>query len=190
MLITALVSVCIVIGLELFSHIINYTIKCVINVLSIIFGSHITTFILNYVTFIGVIHHELSHMIFAFITGAKIVSFKLFKVFNHKDSLGTVKINPRGPYIIRGLQLGLSAIAPLITGIINVSLVVWYILSNNLSIVYIVALIYCIVSIVLHMTLSNADIDSYRKGRISIGLIIWIILFLGYKVEIVYNILR
>lgn len=190
MLITALVSVCIVIDLELLSYIINYTTKCIIKVLSIIFGSHITTFILNYVTFVGVIHHELSHMIFAFITGAKIVSFKLFKIINHKDSLGTVKIVPRGPYIIRGLQLGLSAIAPLINGIISVNLMVWYILNNNLSIVCNITLIYCIVSIVLHMTLSNADIESYRKGRISIGLIIWIILFLGYKVEIVYNILR
>lgn len=138
----------------------------------------------NYISFIGVIHHELSHIIFALITGAKIKRFKLFRIKQTTDNLGTVIIIPRGPNIIRGLQLSLSAIAPIITGVLSVYYLYTYIIVvyNDLG-VRVVAW-YIIISILMHMNMSKADFKAYLNGVVSTILISWIILYLVYLVKV------
>lgn len=56
-------------------------------------------------TYIGVIHHELSHAFLAILTGAKVLKISLAKKGTvHNGQLGSVTFAPRGPKVIRNIQ--------------------------------------------------------------------------------------
>ena len=57
-----------------------------------VFDTVIANVICNYITMPGVVHHELSHAVAAFIFGAKI---KKIRILPNKDSLGEVFIQPQ-----------------------------------------------------------------------------------------------
>ena len=75
-------------------------------------------------TAVGVIFHELSHLLFAFLTGAKIEGFRLyrFKRSEDDDVLGYVNYAPRGFFLMRTVQNTLTGIAPALLGSANVCL--------------------------------------------------------------------
>lgn len=74
------------------------------------------------VTAIGVIHHELSHLLVAIFTGARIDGVKLYKIFQKQDDevLGYVNYTPRGLYPFRCIQQTLIGIAPGILGMVQI----------------------------------------------------------------------
>ena len=82
-------------------------------------------------TAIGVIHHELSHLLVAFITGACIDGVQLYN-FRRKEGeevLGYVNYTPRGFFLMRTIQKALIGIAPGILGSFNVcafGYIAWY----------------------------------------------------------------
>lgn len=125
------------------------------------------------ITFIGVVHHELSHALFALISGAKITSMDLFKPKN--GTLGSVSISPRGSGILKSIQMTLTAIAPVVTGMISMSLIVWIGIKNNLDIWWTVILIYLFLSILFHSTMSKADLKCALKGLPICVIIIFIV---------------
>lgn len=85
---------------------------------ALVFGPKIAQFIDSRLTFIGVIHHELSHILLALLSGAKIADFELFKP--NGRTLGEVKIIPRGPIFLKAIQKSLSGMAPIICGMASV----------------------------------------------------------------------
>lgn len=180
------------VGIQLCILIMGKVIECVIRYLMKLsyrfIGKSLTNLIFNYITFIGVIHHEVSHILFAVVTGAKVRNVKLFKVVSQTNSLGSVSIITKGPRILRDLQSGLVAIAPMITGIISIYIGLRS-LTGKTSLVEEISILYIVLSIFIHMMLSDADIKAYKNSCISITIIIWIILYLVYMVEIKYNIL-
>ncbi|MBR3575037.1 MAG: hypothetical protein IKN97_07705 [Lachnospiraceae bacterium] len=116
----------------------------------------------NYLTIPGVMWHELSHALFAFVTLAKVNKIELFKPRN--GSLGRVNFTPRGPYLLRCLQLSLASCAPVITGMLAVFGYMHLIGSYSFSLPVHILLGYLIICIVLHMTMSGADLKLYFKG--------------------------
>lgn len=126
------------------------------------FGANFTNVFMNRITFIGVVHHELAHALFALLTGAKIVKVNLFKPDEKTDSLGSVTYAPRGPLILRAIQLSLASIAPVICGFISCFLIYKYLLFGAVWKLFVFGFI--LLCIVIHMNLSTQDIKTALKG--------------------------
>lgn len=142
----------------------GYLEKIVGNFIAKHIGVKSALFIMNRLTFIGVIHHELSHALFAVVSGAKIREMNLFKP--QGNSLGSVQIIPRGNKIIQSVQLTLTAIAPVVTGLISMC-TIGYFISINIEIMLvwqIILIAYLFISIFFHSTMSTADLKCAIKG--------------------------
>lgn len=133
----------------------------------------------NTITFMGVVFHELSHAFIAFILGAKIRKINLYKKTGNR--LGSVMYSPKGPAILRSLQMSLSAAAPVFMGAIA-QIYIFYILQNmHMPIWACLILYYLSFSIALHMDMSAEDIGVYLKGiPICLLLIVIIMAIVGY----------
>ena len=142
----------------------GYLEKIVGNFIAKHIGVKCALFIMNKLTFVGVAHHELSHALFAFISGAKIREINLFKP--QGNSLGSVQIVPRGNKILKSIQLTLTAIAPVVTGIISMCTIAYFV-SINIEIMLvwqIILIAYLFISIFFHSTMSTADLKCAIKG--------------------------
>ena len=136
-------------------------------------------FFANTLTFPGVVYHELSHALFAFLTGAKVNEIKLYQ--KKAGHLGYVNYTPRGPWAIRCIQLSLASCAPVVTGLAAVAGILYLFVSGIGMPVYLKALlIYLGISVLIHMDMSGADLKSYGKGIPFVFLLIFIISF-GYQ---------
>lgn len=138
-------------------------------------GRLVTLLIANYLTFVGTMHHELSHAIFAFCTGAKIIKIDLFYPAGH--TLGKVIFKPRGNAITKSIQLTMSAIAPVVLGCITEYFLISYVSANSLNGIASFIIYYLIISILLHMTMSKQDIKNAIKGLPICTIIIYWIIF-------------
>ena len=138
-------------------------------------GYDVTMFIMNNLTFVGTVHHELSHALFAFLTGAKISEIKLYNPEN--GVLGSVSYYPKGNVFFQCIQCTLSSIAPVICGFFTLSL-----LSNNYNTLTGIGipnwlLIYLMISIFSHMTMSSQDIKVSLKGLLAFILVLFVIMY-------------
>ena len=135
--------------------------------------------IINYGTIPGVMHHELSHALFAFLTGAKVTEIKLFKLLSFDGTLGSVSYQTRGGRILQGLQSFFSAIAPIPCGIVSSLLLYVYALPHARGNIALVILVYyLIICIVLHMELSLLDLVNLFQGLPVVFVMITIVYFL------------
>ncbi len=135
-------------------------------------------FVVNTLTFPGVYYHELSHALFAFLSGAKVNKIKLYE---KKDGhLGYVTYTPRGFWFTRSIQLCLASCAPVIMGLIAEAILIRIIYNTALPTWGIVILFYLAFSILLHMDMSKPDIRSYLKGCPFFFLLAFVILFLTH----------
>ena len=124
-------------------------------------------FIDSKLTFIGVIHHEISHTLLAVLTGAKIKRFSLFNLTG--DKLGEVIITTRGPKLLQSIQLTASAFAPVICGVFSIYYIGRYSLIGELEGLKGLGEIFdtiFVMSIAYHMTLSKQDIKVAMRGII------------------------
>lgn len=133
------------------------------------------------VTFLGVFHHELSHALFAVLTGAKINSITLFRI-SHKDGkLGEVKFTPRGLGVTQAVQVVLTSIAPMITGALSLWGLFGYVIpwaGREYGIWASVLLGYLAFSIFMHMSLSGQDIKNIFSKILYLFPILFIVFFL------------
>lgn len=142
-----------------------------------LFGYGMAKFIDNRLTFIGVIHHELSHLLVGIISGAKINDFALFKV--RDGTLGYVDIVPRGPFIFQLIQKALCGMAPIICGSITLYTLYYYglYLRNKFDYVTVIIVI-LMLQISHHMSMSKQDIKIAAKGIWLVYLLIAIALYI------------
>ena len=148
--------------------------KIIYRILSII-SPGFAFMVANYLTFPGVMHHELSHAFFGFITGAKIRKINLFKP--QGMSLGNVEIVYRGPWLFRCIQGCLSAVGPVVMGVITSVLTYIYVLPNIESASVTLLIYYLLFSIIMHMTMSPSDMICFLKGSIGVYIIVVIACF-------------
>lgn len=133
-------------------------------------------FIINKVTFLGVIHHELAHAIIFFLTGAKVVKMQLFTLNSRSGHLGQVQVIHRGSWLLRNIQRTLGAVAPVFLGIANVAMILSIVRNYDLYGWLDTFLYYLALSIFIHMDLSKEDVKVALKGLpITYGVLVIII---------------
>lgn len=131
----------------------------------------------NYLTFPGVMHHELSHALWGFITGAKIKKINLFKPSGM--SLGSVQMIYRGPWLFRCIQGCMSAIAPVAMGIVTCTLTCIYLLPAMTGGSATILVYYLLFSIIMHMTMSPSDMICFIKGVVGVYILVLLVCVLG-----------
>lgn len=131
--------------------------------LSKLFGIKIAEFICNRLLFMGTVIHELSHALFAFLSGAVVTKIRCFTLFS-KDTLGYVMFSTRGNTFKRSFQLAFTSCAPTVTGCLLIMLLTCLFRNSNTSILYKVIIIYLGLSVVNHMSMSPVDAKNYLKG--------------------------
>lgn len=140
------------------------------------FGDSWLTF--SKITFLGTIHHELSHALFAILTGAKVEEMMLFNMDPESNTLGYVNIKFSRNKILGNIQKFFSAIAPLFTACVTVSILAKLLLPTwfNGEISGIISLFKAIqtwqfwifillaIPILCHANMSKADISICLRG--------------------------
>ncbi len=170
---SALISLGVIIIIPLIGMVINFIVTII---LSHIIRGKLYLFVANTLTFPGVMYHELSHALFAFITGAKIEKISLY----HKqgNQLGSVEIKTRGPWINRSMQLSFSACAPVIMGLLAEGVIFFVFAKVSLPVWAMILLGFLAFCILLHMDMSGADIKGYLKGIVFVFFLFFVIAFL------------
>lgn len=173
----ALINTAIIIAGMLLS---GFAIDAIVNSIAITLykycGRFITMLVMNYLTFVGVIHHELSHALFAFFTGADIVKVDLFKVTN--NTLGQVMYRTRGNMFMRSIQDTLSAIAPMVTGVFSEYMLYSLLTTHQLTGGGKLIILYVMVSILCHMSLSVQDIKMMLRGLPIFALLVFLFMYI------------
>ena len=147
--------------------------KLLYQIISMLTSSKTAMIIVNWLTFPGVIHHECSHALLAFLTGAKITEFRPFWPDKRTGSLGHVNFVARGPFLIKCLQYTLTSSAPVILGTLTPLLLYGVFQNNSMPLYAIILLFYLMISIILHASMSFADVKVMIKG-------IWVLYFVIY----------
>lgn len=140
-------------------------------------------------TAIGVVHHELSHALFAKLTGARVDEIALFKNTTEEDkTLGYVIVSYSTRPILGAIQQFFTAIAPVVTALITTSLLAKLLLPSVISGEFKIlevpmmwqfwVFLLLATPILYHATLSWPDILVCIKG-------IWIIILALYVIGIV-----
>ncbi len=157
------VSAGLMLALIFAGRIIDFLMDLLLGVMRSLIGSTLTGFFANAVTFIGVVHHELAHAVFAVLTGAKVTKIKFFTLTGG-DALGYVTFIPRGNMFLQAVQLTMSSVAPVYAGAFTVCMMYRVIPFSGLSVWQKVLYLYIMISIVMHMRLSGADIRNALRG--------------------------
>lgn len=161
-----LFSLIIIIGifilLPLFGKLIDLIEQLEYKILSKIMSISTASIVINRLTFPGVITHELAHALFAFISGAKVISIHIFSIFKG-DTLGYVEYAPRGGVIRRNFQIFFTSLAPVIINIGLCILTGYLALKFNIWYSYLI-LGYLFISFLNHASMSTQDLKLYFKG--------------------------
>ena len=144
--------------------------------LNAIFSKKMALFIEDRLTFPGTMLHECSHVLFAWITGAKIQKVRLLTFFD-AHRLGYVIFAPRGNKLQRRVQLAFSSSAPVIMGITELSVIIKIWTYFDLTFGWKCLLVYLFISIFNHMSMSVADIKNYCRGLISVFPVVFLIFY-------------
>ena len=107
--------------------------------------------------------HELSHAAFAVFSGAKVTSIHCLTLFS-RDTLGYVNFVTAGRPVKRAFQLAFISCAPTITGIGFLMLSVHVLKSVPMSFGARAVMLYFVLSVADHMSMSRADAKNYLKG--------------------------
>ena len=150
--------------LPLFGKIIDLFEQLQYQIFGKMFGNKIAGFIINRITFIGTMTHELAHALFAKIFGAKVAKIHLIDFFGG-DTLGHVDIAPRGGIIKRNLQSFYSSCAPVFVNCFLIILILFY--WTQVDNLYIhILFVYLIISLLNHASMSTTDLGLYVKSSL------------------------
>ena len=141
-------------------------------------GGTFACLFINYLTFPGVILHELSHALLALMTGAEITHIRFFSPDG--NSLGSVSIRPRGNFFTKSLQRGFSALAPAFCSLLWLYFLRRYLYPYALDRPMMMFFFsYLCIAVILHASLSDADILVGLKGIPGCLIVVFLILYIG-----------
>ena len=162
LILALIMTIIIFISIIIIGWLINKLEIAQIELLSKLTGPKFANIFFNRVLFLGTIIHELSHALFATLSGAKVTKIKLF---NFKDDvLGYVNYMTQGNKLKQAFQMSLTSCAPTVAGISIDIFVVWYMLNFKTNIATKLLLIFVLLCVTDHMSMSNLDIKNYIKG--------------------------
>lgn len=136
-----------------------------LNKLVAVCGVNVANLICNYLTFPGVMVHELAHCLFVIIFGGKVTKCKLFE-FNGRGRLGHVEYITRGSKTRQALQLMFGSAAPTICGLFELYIIYRAFELGASNVFEGVVLAYFAFCIAIHMSMSDEDMKGYLKGVI------------------------
>lgn len=170
-----LLSALIVIG-----YLINKLEQVQLKILAKTTGSKIAYFMCNRFTFVGTVIHELSHALFVFLTGGKLIKVKLLEV-SKDGTLGHVEFALCGPKWKQKCQLSIISCAPVFMGLLLEYILIKLVIGYSLGVWIEILLWYFIISILDHMSMSDVDIKNYLKGMIVVFPMMFVfVLFVQY----------
>lgn len=144
---------------------VNYLEQLQMRGLSKFIGDRGAEFICNRLLFPGTVVHELSHAFFATISGAKVTKIRCFTLFS-KDTLGYVEFGTRGGALKRSFQLSFTSCAPTVMGCVWIFVILKVLRMPDLNFASQAGLVYLLISIADHMSMSSVDVKNYIKGGI------------------------
>ena len=144
-------------------------------ILAMVLGRIPTFIIMNFATYPGTVHHELSHALLVFLTGGKV---KKICLVPSPTTLGHVEFQTRGNVFFRSLQLSLSAMAPVLCGLVTEALLFVYVYPLTDLTWQKVLFFYLVISIFIHLTLSVQDLINFFQGLLP-SLVVFFLIILG-----------
>lgn len=134
-----------------------------VDFLSAFTGVRPAEFICNRLLFLGTVVHELSHALFAALSGARVLKVRCLTLFS-RDTLGYVRFATRGGMLHRSFQLAFTGCAPTVTGLCILSgiTVLWK--HPGISVIIRIFLVYFGISVADHMSMSSQDVKNYIRG--------------------------
>lgn len=151
---------------------IRFVSDMITGIFAFIGGEKTAFFIRNYLTYAGTIHHEFAHALFILLTGGKV---KKITLIPKGRKLGSVEFTCRGNIFFRGLQLSLSALAPVLCGACSLWLMRQYLLPYCLQNWQLALYYYLFISVFFHMTLSRKDMENFWHGLPSLLLLLFLL---------------
>jgi hypothetical protein len=134
---------------------------------------------IQYATFLGTVHHELSHALLAVITGAKLNRVSLLNLNPASSSLGSVTYTCRGTRMARAVQSAMSSFAPMLLGSVSLYFLGSYVFGTGFNhVVLKIFLLYLMFSIFVHMSLSKQDVKNILSEMVYLVILLYIIFYL------------
>lgn len=164
-------------ALALLSDLLEWIVKLVLSIFTTPIGAGLVE---GYLTYPGVVYHELSHALFAFISGAKVCKISLKRTPMADGSgyvLGSVSFIPRGPKVLQAIQKTLSGIAPLITGMAAMAAMLAYAFPACTQTWQTVVCAYLFLCLLLHTDLSRQDLMNILAG-LPLVLLVLLVVFM------------
>ncbi|MGM9677162.1 MAG: hypothetical protein ACI3XW_06090 [Butyricicoccus sp.] len=176
-LVTAAIStILILLVIPVAGYLILLARKGLLYLLEMIFDGKTIWLIANRLTFPGVIHHECAHALFVVLTGAKIQDVELFHPQN--DRLGSVTWYAKSVFPgAQSIQCTLVSVAPVILGILDFCLLYAFLLPRCTQVWQTILVVYLMLSIFFHATMSSQDIRIAWKGLPVCALILLVVFF-------------
>ena len=138
--------------------------------------------ICRYLTFPGIMLHELAHALFIIITGGRIKSICLLSRLK-EGGVGQVQFWAVGSRRRQAVQLALSSCAPVLMGFIEETILLILLLYFKIPFPFSIMLWYMVFTIGVHMSMSREDLKCYLKGWMYILPVMFLfILFVQYLV--------
>lgn len=147
--------------------------------ISKITSEKVAMIIVNWLTVPGVVHHELSHAALALITGAHITEFRPFWPNRSNGSLGHVNFTAEGPLFTRCIQYTFISTAPVLLGTASTVLLFLFSQRATLPLHTVILIIYMTFSIMIHASMSLADVKVMLRGIWVLYLAVWIFCLYG-----------
>ena len=124
---------------------------------------------------------QLSHLLLAFLTGAKIESVVLFRVKPKNGNIGEVTFKPRGSKWMQALQVVLSSVAPMLLGLWSLWVLVSVLMPKSTGL-YLGVYGYLAFSIFMNMALSKQDIKNIFSKFGWLLLVLFIMFFIVFYI--------
>lgn len=183
--IDVLAVVALVASVALVSSALEHLFKYIVNGIT---GSQRTSYLLEgYLTYPGVIYHELSHALFGFLSGAKIASISLRRKKDEPDgstTLGSVQLLVSTNPLLGAVQMTLSGIAPSVMGMLALVLMRLFAFPSCSSWWMWILWIYAFICVLLHSEMSGQDLREAGRGLPIIMLALFAV-FLIFPIDII-----
>ena len=158
-----------------------------VRAIALVAGATSANVIVGYLTYPGVLFHELSHALAALLSGARVTGISLGRVAAADGSgwvLGSVTFVPRGPKLLQAFQLALTGIAPALTGLAGLAALVHFGPALCSKPWHGALLVYLFICVLLHMDLSQADVARILEGLPLVALTAFVVfLFIPQEPE-------
>lgn len=157
-----MIVICVILSSVLLAPIIslvmNKLLRFIYNTMEKLFGYKVTDFIFTKLTIVGIIHHELSHLVLGLLLGCRLLDRKLYNKSSSRY-LGYIEFSMSRNIFINSIQCYLVPTAPFVLGVFSLLSLSYILISFDLIVFVSISIKIVMISIFLHMFMSVPDIN-------------------------------